>query len=178
MVLLLIEDSVDGDSSLSGLSISNDEFSLSSSDGHQTVDGLQSSLHGFVDGLSGDNARGLNFNSISILTLDGSSTIDGVSEGVEYTSQHFFSDGNVHNSSSSSYYITFLNFSIVSEDDDTDIVGFQVEGHTSDTRGELHHFSGLHLLETENTGDTIPDRNDGSVLFNVVLLGDLGNFLF
>jgi hypothetical protein len=178
MSLLLVEDGVDGDSGFSGLSITDDEFSLSSSDGDQTVDGFKTGLHGFVDGLSGNDTGSLNFNSISILGFDCSVAVDGVSEGVEDATQHFFSDRDIDNGAGSSYYITFLNFSIVSEDDDTDVIGFKVERHTSDSRGEFDHFSGLHFLETENSGDTISDGNDGTVFFNIVLLGNLGNFLF
>jgi len=44
---------------------------------------------------------------------------------------------------------------IVTEDDNTNIISFQVEGHTLDTGGELDHLTGLDLGETENSGDTI-----------------------
>ena len=44
---------------------------------------------------------------------------------------------------------------IVTKDDNTNIISFQVEGHTLDTGGELDHLTGLDLGETENSGDTI-----------------------
>jgi hypothetical protein len=58
---------------------------------------------------------------------------------------------------------------IVSEDDDTDIIGFEVEGHTSDTGSELHHFSGLDFVESDHTSDTITNTNDSAVLFDIIL---------
>jgi len=70
-VLLLVQDSIDSDGSLTSLSITNDEFSLTSSNGDQTIDSLKTSLHRFVDGLSGDNTRSLNFDSLSSFSLTG-----------------------------------------------------------------------------------------------------------
>ena len=58
---------------------------------------------------------------------------------------------------------------IVTKDDNTDVVRLQVESHTLDSRLELHHLTGLHLGETEDSGDTITDGDDGSEFLEVVL---------
>lgn len=167
-VLLLVDDGIDGDSSLSGLSISDDELSLSSSDWDQTIDGLKSGLHWLVDGLSGDDTWGSDFDELSLGGLDGSLSVDGVSEGVQDSSDHLVSDGDVDDGSGSSDDITFSDFSIVTQDDDTDVIGFQVQGHTSDSGGELDQFSGLDLGQSENSGNTVSDGDDGTGFFDVI----------
>lgn len=48
-IFLLVKNGINGNGGFTSLSISNDKFSLSSSNGDQTIDGLKSSLHGFVD---------------------------------------------------------------------------------------------------------------------------------
>ena len=58
---------------------------------------------------------------------------------------------------------------VVTEDDDTDIIGFQVEGHTSDAGPELHHFSGLYFVETDHTGNTITDADDSAEFLHIIL---------
>ena len=58
---------------------------------------------------------------------------------------------------------------IVTEDDDTDVVRLQVEGHTLNAGLELDHLTSLHLGETEDSGDTITDGDDGTELLQVVL---------
>ena len=58
---------------------------------------------------------------------------------------------------------------VVSEDDYTNIVGLQVESHTFDSTAEFHHFSGLDFHESEDSGNTISDRDDSSEFFQVVL---------
>lgn len=58
---------------------------------------------------------------------------------------------------------------VVSEDDDSDIVSFEVEGHTSDSRAELDHFSCLDLVETDNSSNTVSNADDSAELLDVVL---------
>lgn len=77
-VLLLVDDGIDSDGSLTSLSVTNNKFSLSSTNGDQTINGLKTSLHGLVDGFSGDNTGSLNFDSLSSVSVDGTKTIDGL----------------------------------------------------------------------------------------------------
>lgn len=176
-IFLLVQNCIDCNGGFSGLSITDDKFSLSSADGHQTVDGFKTGLHGLVDRLSRNDTGGFDFNSVSLRALDWSHTIDGVTEGIEYSAQHFVTNGDIHNGSSSSYYISFLNFPIVTEDDNTDVVRFEIQGHTSDTRGELHHFSCLYFLKTEDSGDTVSDGDNCTIFLDIVSLCDLTDLL-
>jgi hypothetical protein len=58
---------------------------------------------------------------------------------------------------------------IVTKDDNTNIISFQVKGHTLDTGAELDHLTGLDLSETENTGDTITNGDHSTELLKIVL---------
>jgi hypothetical protein len=60
-------------------------------------------------------------------------TIDGITESINNTAKHAIADGHVYNATSSLDNISFLNFSIVTEHDNTNVVGFEVESHTFDT---------------------------------------------
>jgi hypothetical protein len=70
-------------------------------------------------------------------------TVNGISESIYDSSEHAFTDGDIHDGSSSLHNISLLDFSvegsrraevlpIVTEDDNTNIISFQVEGHTLD----------------------------------------------
>ena len=59
---------------------------------------------------------------------------------------------------------------VVAEDDNTNVISFQVEGHTLDAGVELDHLTSLDLGKTEDSCDTITDRNNGTELLEVVLL--------
>jgi hypothetical protein len=58
---------------------------------------------------------------------------------------------------------------IVTKDDNTNIISFQVEGHTLDAGAELDHLTCLDLGETENTSDTITNRDHSTELLKIVL---------
>ena len=65
-----------------------------------------------------------------------------------------------------------ISLPVIAEDDDTDVVRLQVESHALDSAAELNHLSGLHLHESEDTGNTITDRNNSAELFQIVLKAD------
>ncbi len=65
-----------------------------------------------MDGLSGDNAGGLELDSLTEITLDGTVTIDGVAECVDNTTEHALTDGDINDRTSSLDNITFLDLSI------------------------------------------------------------------
>jgi hypothetical protein len=136
---------------------------------YKRVDGLETGLHGLVHGLSGDNTGSLQLDSLSLVGEDGTLTIDRVTEGVDDTTEHAMTDGDIDDGTGSLDNISFLNFSIVTKHDNTDIVGFEVKGHTLDAGVELNHLTGLDLGETEDSGNTVTDGNDSTELFQVVL---------
>jgi hypothetical protein len=105
---LLVEDGVDGDSGLSGLTISDDQLTLSTSDGNHGVDRLESSQHGFRDGSTGENSGSLDLGTTTLLGVDGTLSIDGVTESVDDTTEHLGSDGDVDNVSGTLNRVTFL----------------------------------------------------------------------
>ena len=58
---------------------------------------------------------------------------------------------------------------IVSEDDDTDIIGFQVQGHTSNSGSELNHLTCLNFIQSNDSGNTVTNANDCSEFFYIIL---------
>ena len=69
------------------------------------------------------------------------------------------------------WFLHFCNayLPIVTKDDNTDVVSLEVKSHSTDSGLEFHHLTCLDLGETEDSGDTITDGNDGSELLQVVL---------
>ena len=166
----LVDDAIDGDSGLTSLSVTNDQLTLSSANWHERVDGLQSSHHRLVHGLSWDDTWSFELNSLSLVALDWTSTIDWVTEGIDDSAKKAITDWDIDNGSSSLDNISFLDLSIVTQDDDTNIISLEVKSHTLDARAELNHFTSLYLHETEDTSNTITNGDDSTEFFQVVLL--------
>lgn len=110
--------------------------------------------------LSWDNSWSLQLDSLTLGSNDWTLSIDRVSEGVDDSSQNFFANGYINNCSCSFDNITFLDISIVTKNDNTDVVSFEVESHSADPGLEFDHLTCLDLGETEDSGDTITDGND------------------
>jgi hypothetical protein len=92
---LLVEDGVKSDGSLTGLTVTNDQLTLTTADGNHGVDGLETSLYGLVDGVTGENTGGLLLGTTLLSGLDGTLAVDGVAEGVNDTAEKSLADGDV-----------------------------------------------------------------------------------
>jgi len=187
--LFLVEDGVEGDGGLTGLPVTNDQLTLTSADGDERVDSLKTRLHRLVDGFTGNNTRGFDVDTSSLLAVNGSLAVEGVTKRVDNSTEELWADGDVDNSTSPLDNIALLDITIVTKDDNTDVVGLQVQSHTLDTAVELDHLLGLDVLETVHTGNTITDGQHLTGLGQVDLgalaedslleeVGELGGALF
>ncbi len=136
---------------------------------YQGVDGLEAGLHGLVHRLARDNTGSLELDSLSLVGDDGTLTVDGLTESIDDAAKHAGANWHVDDGTGSLDNISFLNFSIVTKHDNTNVVGFEVKGHTLDAGVELHHLTGLDLGETEDTGNTVTDGDDSTELLKVIL---------
>jgi hypothetical protein len=92
---LLVKHGVKGDGSLSGLTITNDQLTLTTANGNHSVDGLEASLYGLVDGMARKDTGSLKLSTALLGGLDGALAIDGVSKSVDHTAEKSLADGNV-----------------------------------------------------------------------------------
>merc|ERR1712087_943158 len=174
---LLVDDGVDGDSSLASLTISNDQLTLTTANGHQAVHGLDTGLHGLLDGLPGDDAGSLQSNPVPVLAEDGTLAINGVAKSINNTTKDLGTHGNIHDSSGSLDNISLFDELVITEDDNTNIVRLQVESHALQSGAELHHLLGLDVLEAIDTGDTVSNGEDTACLLQVDSGGSRQNSL-
>jgi hypothetical protein len=165
--LLLVKNGVEGDGGLSGLTITNNQLTLTTTDGDHGVNALDTSQHGLTDGLTGENTGGLDLGTATLRGGDGALSIDGVTEGIDDTAQKSLTDGEIDNVTGTLDGITLANETIVTEDDNTDVVSLQVHGHTLDTAGELNHLLGLAVLQTVDTGNTVSNGQDTAGLLDI-----------
>merc|ERR1719431_2446745 len=164
---LLVDDGVNGNGSLSCLPVSNDQLTLSTANWHQGVDSLDSCLHRLADRLSGDDARGFQANPELLTGAKGTLAINGISKSINNTTKHFHTNGDIHDGTSSLDDISLLDQFVITEDDHTDIVRLQVEGHTLESGAEFHHLLCLDVLKSINTSNTVSNREHTTSLLKV-----------
>merc|ERR1712139_111902 len=98
-------------------------------------------------------------------------------ERVNDATEELWADWHVDDGTGSAHDVALLDVTIVTEHDDTDVVGFQVERHTLDARVELYHLLGLDVLEAVHTSDTISDSEHLTSLLKIDLGGFAGDSL-
>jgi hypothetical protein len=163
---LLVKNSVNSNSGLTSLTITNNQLTLATTNGDKRVNRLETSLHGLVDRATGKNTGGLDLGTDLLSGLNGTLAINGITEGIDDTTKHGRTDGNVDNRTSTLDSLTFLDESVGTEQDDTDLASLQVKSHALDTGRELNELLGLDVVQTKNTGDTITVANVSIELTN------------
>jgi hypothetical protein len=150
---VLVKHGVEGDSGLSGLTVTNNQLTLTTSDRNHGVDRLETGLYGLVDGLAGQDTGGLELGTATLGGLEGTLSIDGVTESVNDTSEKSLADGDIDlvllefgyaaSSQMSTYNLSgtldglaLLDQTVRTEEHNTDLTGFQVHAHALDTGGE------------------------------------------
>ena len=68
-----------------------------------------------MHGLSGDDAGGLELDTLSHVGLDGTVTVDGVAESVDDSAEHAITNGHIDDGAGSLDDITLLDLSIAQE---------------------------------------------------------------
>lgn len=156
---LLVKHGVKSDGSLSGLTITNDQLTLTTANGDHGVDTLETGLYGLVDGVARQNARSLELSTSLLGGLDWALSINGVTQSINDTTQKFGTNGDInlnseeleicnaqfddkeilfytYNLASSLDSFALLDETIRTEKHNTDLAGFQVHAHALDARGK------------------------------------------
>merc|ERR1719209_364507 len=134
---LLVDDGVDGNGSLASLPVTNDQLTLATADGHEGVNSLDTSLHRLGHGLPGDDARGLQADTEPLAGAKGTLAINGVAQGINDPAETLHADGDVDDGTGPLHDIALLDELVVTEDDNTNVVRLQVEGHALQARAEF-----------------------------------------
>lgn len=92
---LLVKDGVKSDGSLTSLTITNNQLTLTTTDGNHGVDGLETSLDRLVDGTTRQDTRGLELSTSLDLGVKRTLSINGVTKSVNDTAQKLGTNRNI-----------------------------------------------------------------------------------
>ena len=118
------------------------------------------------------------------VALDRALAVDRVAERVDDAAEQARADRHVDDGAGALDGVAFLDVAVGAEDDDADIVGFEVQRHAADAAGELDHLAGLDIVEAIDAGDAVADGQnladfgDFGLLAEILdlVLKDCGNF--
>jgi hypothetical protein len=170
---LLVEERVENDRGLAGLTVTNDELALAAANRDQRIDCLQASRHRLVHRLARQNARCLDVDAHHRGAFDRALAIDRVAERVDNAAKQALADRNFHDGAGPLDGVAFLDRAVIAEKHDTDVVGFEVQRHPTDAAVELDHLAGLDVVEAVDAGDAVTDGQNLTDFRNLGFLAEV-----
>src|SRR6202012_2848521 len=131
-----------------------------------------------------NDAGRLDVDAHALFGLDRVLAVDRVAKRVDDAAEQALADRRVHDGAGTLDGLAFLDLAVGAENNDTDVVGFEVERHAAGAVLELDHFAGLDVVEAVDAGNAVADGQhlsdfgDFSLLAEVLdlVLEDRGNF--
>src|SRR5205814_9279057 len=116
-----VDDRIDGDGSLSGLSVADDQLALATANRHHRINGFETGLQWFPDRLSIDDPGRDTFDLVKLFGDDRTTIVDRVAKRIHHTSDHCIANGHAHDSAGALHHIAFFDCLVIAKQHDTDL---------------------------------------------------------
>src|SRR6202042_459227 len=123
---LLIEDGIERDRSLAGLTVADDQLALAAADRDQRVDGLETRRHRLADRFARNDAGRLDVDAHALVGLDRALAVDRIAERVDDAAEQTLAYRRIDDGAGALDGLAFFDLAVGAENHDTDVVGFKV----------------------------------------------------
>src|SRR5215831_8110581 len=113
-----------------------------------------------------------------MLRLDGSLAVDRLANCIHDTPHKGFANRNLRDAPRPFDRIAFLDSDIVTHQDGTDVILFQIQGNAIEAAGKFQHLAGHGAIEPVDFGNPVADLNHRAGFFDVDLFVEPFNLLF
>ena len=124
--ILLIDNRIDGNSRFAGTAVTDNQFTLASTDRNHRVDSFNPCLQRYLYRLAVGNTRRLDFNTTRFFRLNVAFAVNRSPQGIYDTADHTVTYRNAHNATCTTNRIAFFNQVVFTEQYGADIIFFQV----------------------------------------------------
>ena len=93
---------------------------------------------------------------------DGTFVVDRHSERINDTSDETIADGNAHDSAGAFDFVAFLDLGEFAEEDDSDLIFFEVHGDAGYVVRKAEELSGHNFVEAVDAGNAVAKGDDGA----------------
>ncbi len=175
---LLVKEGIENDRGLAGLTVTDDQLALTTANRDQSVNSLEAGRHWLVNRLTRNDARCLDVDAATFSSNDRAFAVDWVAESIDNTAEQAWTDWNVDDRAGTLDDVAFLDVTVSTKNNHTDIVGFKVKRHAANTTREFDHFASLNIVQTVNAGDTVADGQNLTDFGDLSLLAEVLDLLF
>src|SRR5947209_13826048 len=111
-------------------------------------------MHGFAR----NDARCFYVDARTPRRFDRTLGVNRVAERVDDAAEHFLADRHVDNGAGALDRLAFLDVAVGTENDDADIVAFEIDRHAAHERLELDQLTGLHIVYADEASNANADE--------------------
>ena len=169
-VAALVDDGVNGDGALGGLTVTNDQLTLAAADGNHGVNGLDARLQGHRHTLALDDAGRLALDGAGFGGGDVALAVDGLAQGVHYAAKHCLAHGHGQGAAGAVHRAALMNIVLVGQDGDGNRLFLQVLGHAEAAVLKAEQLVGHAGAQAVHPGNTV-SHGDHSACFRHFHMG-------
>src|SRR5262249_27368382 len=173
---LLVDDGVQNDRGLSGLTVADDQLALAAADRNHRVDRLDAGLQRLAHRLAIEDAGSNALQRIALRRGDGTLIVDRFSERVDYPADQRFAHWHRHDGIGALDGVAFFNLGVFAKQHGADFVLFQVQRDAENAVGKREHFASHDFFQAVNARNSVTDTDDradfvdGDSLFVIINL--------
>ena len=128
--------------------------------------------------LARNNTRSLNIGHATLRSVNRALAVNRVTQTIDNTTEQGVAGRNVHDRLGAFDNITFFDRTVVTKDNDTNVINLKVQGHPTDAARKLDHFTGLNIIKPVRAGDTIANRQHAPDFRHLGFLPEILDLLF
>ncbi len=171
VLVAVVDDRVDRDRRLAGLTVADDQLSLAAADRDHPVDRHQPRLHRLGDRLTLDHARRLELGGAGLRRGDLTLVVERAAERVDQAPQQLLSDRDPQQLTRPLHRVALDDLVPLAEEHGADVVLLEVEGEAGDAVRQLEHLQRHAVVEAVDARDPVGDREHCSDLSEVGAAG-------
>ncbi len=161
---LLVQDGIGGDGGFAGLAVTNNQLTLTTTDGNHAIDGLNAGLQGHGNALALQNAGSRGFDGPPLLGLNRPVAINGLAHCVYHTANELLAHRHAHHLAGTLYQAAFPDAHIRAQHNDGYGVFFQVLCHAVLAVFKLHQLAVNGVAQAVDGGNAITNFQNGTGL--------------
>ncbi|SAJ05297.1 Uncharacterised protein [Enterobacter cloacae] len=175
--ITLVDDGVDCHRGFTGLTVTDDQFTLTTTDWDHGVNGLITRLHWLINGLTVDNAWCDNFDWGEAIVLNRTFTVDWRTQGVNNATQQATANRYFQNTASTLNLHAFGKVSVWTHHNGTYGVALQVQCDSVTVTRQGNHLT-LHTIgQAVDADNTVTYRNNSTFVVSFTHNIELSNAL-
>ena len=154
----LVDDRVDGDRRLAGLTVADNQLALSAADGNHRIDGLQARLQGLVHRLAEDDARSLALQRhLREVAADRTLAVERLAQRVDDTAEHRLAHADRGRAARAAHEVALLEAVGGPEQHGAHVVLFEIHHHGPHAVVELQQFVRFGVPQSEDAHHAVAD---------------------